>query len=93
LSAGLTTPPRKKTIVRKPKELSRAALRERPWKRNEAFDLNLATWNVRSLFKPGTLKNLIQELKWYKICIAALQEIRWKGKDIFDSDDYTIYYS
>jgi exonuclease III len=55
--------------------------------------LNLKTWNVRSLFKPGTLKNLMQELKRYKICIAALQEIRWKENDIFDSDDYTTCYS
>jgi hypothetical protein len=47
LNAGLTTPPRKKTIVQKPKELSRTALRKRPLKRNKAFDLNLATWNVR----------------------------------------------
>jgi hypothetical protein len=33
-------------------------LRKQPWKRNKAYDLNLATWNVRSLFRPGTLKNL-----------------------------------
>jgi hypothetical protein len=46
LSAGLTTPPRKKTIVQESKELSRTALRKRPWKRNKAFDLNLATWNI-----------------------------------------------
>jgi hypothetical protein len=52
---------------------------------------------VRSLFSTllsiGTLKNLIQELKKYKIDIAAIQEIRWKGNDIFVSDDYTICYS
>jgi hypothetical protein len=63
-------------------------LRKRPWKQNKAHDLNLATWNVRSLFRPGTLKNLIQELKRYKINIAAVQEMWWKGNDIFDSDDY-----
>jgi hypothetical protein len=48
----------KKSIVQKPKELCRTDLRKRPWKRNKAYDLNLATWNVRSLFRPGTLKNL-----------------------------------
>jgi hypothetical protein len=65
-------------------------LRKRPWKRNKAHDLNLSTWNVRSLFRPGALNNLIQELKRYKINTAAVQEMRWKGNDIFDSDDYTI---
>jgi exonuclease III len=68
-------------------------LRKRPWKQIKAYDLNLATWNVRSLFRPGTLKNLIQELKKYKINIAAVQDMRWKGNDTFDSDDYTICYS
>jgi hypothetical protein len=48
---------------------------------------------VRNLFRPGTLKNLIQELKRDKINIAAVQEMWWKGNDIFDSDDYTICYS
>jgi hypothetical protein len=48
---------------------------------------------VRSLFRPGTLKNLIQELKRYKINIAAVQEIWWKENYVFDSDDYTICYS
>jgi hypothetical protein len=43
---------------------------------------------VGSLFRPGTLKNLIQQLRKYKIDIAAIQEIRWKG-----DDDYTICYS
>jgi hypothetical protein len=45
---------------------------------------------VRSLFRPSTLKNLIQELKKYKINIAAEQELRGKGNDIFDSDVYGI---
>jgi hypothetical protein len=48
---------------------------------------------VGSLFRPGTFKNRIQELKKYKINIATVQEMQWKGNDISDSDDYTICYS
>jgi hypothetical protein len=48
----------KKYIVQKPKEVCRTDLRKRLWKRNKAYDLNLATWSVRSLFTPVTLKNL-----------------------------------
>jgi hypothetical protein len=57
LSAGLTTPPLKKTIVQKPKELSRTVLRKRPWKRNKAFNLNLATQNARykTIIRPVVL--------------------------------------
>jgi hypothetical protein len=53
----------------------------------------MSVWNVRNLFRAGTLKNLIQELKKYKLNVAAVQEIWWKGNDIFDSDDYTVCYS
>jgi hypothetical protein len=39
-------------------------------------DLRLATWNVRSLYRPGGLRITINELKKYKIAIAAIQETR-----------------
>jgi hypothetical protein len=50
----------------------------------------MSVWNVKSLFRAGALKNLIHELKNYKLNIAAVQEIWWKGNDVFDSDDYTV---
>jgi hypothetical protein len=40
-------------------------------------DLRLATWNVRSLYRPGGLRITINELRKYKIAIAAIQETRW----------------
>lgn len=66
-------------------------LRKRPGKRK--MDMNLATWNVRSLYRTGALRNLIQELNKYNISIAAIQEIRWRGSEIFDSENYTVLYS
>jgi hypothetical protein len=44
---------------------------------------NLATWNVRSLFRAGALRNLTQELKRCIIMIVAIQETRWQGSKIF----------
>ena len=52
-----------------------------------------ATWNVRSLYRPGALAKLKEELNKYKIGIAALQEIRWSGSEIFDSGDFIMCYS
>jgi hypothetical protein len=48
---------------------------------------------VRSLNQAGAMRNLIGELKKYSIVIAAIQEIKWGGKNVFDSEDYTLCYS
>lgn len=56
-------------------------------------DVIFATWNVLSLNREGAFKNLKEVMKNYKVSIAALQEVRWKGADIMDSRDYTIFYS
>jgi hypothetical protein len=45
------------------------------------------------LFRADNLKNLIQEPRKCKINIAAVQEIHWKGNDIFDSDDCIVCYN
>jgi nitrogen regulatory protein PII len=53
----------------------------------------LATWNVLSLFRPGALAKLKEELKKYRVAIATVQEVRWCGNGNFDSRDFTICYS
>jgi mRNA deadenylase 3'-5' endonuclease subunit Ccr4 len=55
--------------------------------------LDYGFWNVRSLNQAGAMTNLIDELKKYSIVIAAMQEIKWRGNDVFYSGDYTIRYS
>jgi exonuclease III len=58
-------------------------------------DLRLATWNVRSLYRPGGLRITINELRKYKIEIAAIQEKRWKKltPQAFTNNDYNIQTS
>jgi hypothetical protein len=53
----------------------------------------LATWNVPSLHRPGALAKLKDELSKYGVAIAAVQEIRWCGCEIFYSGDFTVCYS
>jgi hypothetical protein len=48
---------------------------------------------VTSLNQAGAMRNLIGELKKHSIMIAATQEIRWRGKDVFDNENYTVCYS
>jgi exonuclease III len=58
-------------------------------------DFRLATWNVRSLYRLGGLRITINELRKYKIAIAAIQETRWNKftPQAFTSNGYNIYTS
>jgi hypothetical protein len=53
----------------------------------------MACWNLRNLNQAAAIWNLIGELKKYSIMIAAIEQIKWGGNDVFDSEDYTICYS
>jgi hypothetical protein len=53
----------------------------------------VVTWNVQSLYKPGALAKLKEELKRCGIAIAAVQEITWSRGEIFDSGDFIVCYS
>lgn len=46
-----------------------------------------------SLNRIGAMRNLRQEMTKYKVDIAALQEVRWKGIGIMDFRDYTLFNS
>ncbi|XP_022188473.1 craniofacial development protein 2-like [Nilaparvata lugens] len=57
------------------------------------MDWKLASWNVRTLFRPGALNGLTDQLKKYRVDVAALQEVRWRGSHILKTKDYTILCS
>lgn len=56
-------------------------------------DFLFGTWNVRSLYRSSTLKEVLSEMKKYRIKILAAQETRWKGSGIFDTRTHTILHS
>ena len=55
--------------------------------------LNICTWNVRTLYHPGKLDNLIQELNHMKIDIMRIAETRWTDTGKIVKDDYTMISS
>lgn len=55
--------------------------------------LGIATWNVRSLLKPGKLMNVIMEAKRCRIDIMGMSEVRWPGTDRISSNGYEMIYS
>jgi exonuclease III len=54
--------------------------------------MTLPTWNFRSLYRPGALGKLKDELNKYGISITAVQEIRWSGSEIYDYGDFIVCY-
>jgi hypothetical protein len=59
----------------------------RPSKNKE---LRLGTWNVLSLYRSGSLKQLIDITQRHKIYILAVQEMRWVGQSILEKKMYHI---
>jgi exonuclease III len=48
--------------------------------------LRIATWNVRTMNRPGKLENIIAEMNRYKIDVMGLCETRWQGQDDYECD-------
>jgi exonuclease III len=95
LGDGLITRPRKKTPITKEKEEKMGQINTMKTNSKRKKDLRLATWNVRSLYRTGGLRITINELRKYKIAIAAIQETRWNKftPQAFTSNGYNIYTS
>jgi hypothetical protein len=51
------------------------------------MDIGFGAWNVRTLYKAGSLLHHIQQ---YQLKVTAIQEIRWFGKGIFDTRSHTV---
>jgi hypothetical protein len=56
-------------------------------------DLVIATWNVRTMLKPGKMREIANEVLKYKIDTITLQEIRWQEQGRIDKPEYTVMYS
>ena len=58
------------------------------WKRDMSFD----TWNVRSLYRSGSLTTAAGELAKYKLDLVDVLEVRWDKGDTVRTGDYIFFY-
>jgi hypothetical protein len=59
-------------------------------KRNR--DKLLGTWNVRSLYRAGSLMAAARELTRYKLGLVGVQEVRWDKEGTIEAGDYSFFY-
>ena len=58
-------------------------------KRNR--DILLGTWNVRSLYRAGSLMAATRELARYKLDLVGVQEVRWVKEGTVKAGDYSFF--
>jgi hypothetical protein len=44
------------------------------------MNMRFGTWNVRSLYRAGSLVTVSKELSKYKLYSVEVQEVRWEGR-------------
>jgi hypothetical protein len=42
-------------------------------------DMRFGTWNVRSMYRAGSLRAVAEEISKYNFDSAGVQEVRWDG--------------
>ena len=50
-------------------------------------DILLGTWNVRSLYRVGSLTAAARELARYKLDLVGVQEVRWDKEGTVRAED------
>jgi len=52
----------------------------------------LGTWNIRSLYRAGSLAAVTRELARYKLDLVGVQEVRWDKGCRVRAGDYNFFY-
>jgi len=60
--------------------------------RNIQRGMKPGTWNVRSLYRAGSLKAAARELRRYKLDVVGVQEVRWDKGGTVREGDYDFFY-
>jgi exonuclease III len=56
------------------------------------MDMRFGTWNVRSLYRAGSLTAVLKELSKYKLDLVGVQEVRWEGGGTELAGQHTFFY-
>jgi exonuclease III len=54
--------------------------------------MKFGAWNVRSLYRAGSLKTVARKLGKYKLDLMGVQEVRWEKGGTERADVYTSFF-
>jgi hypothetical protein len=56
------------------------------------MDMRFGMWNVRSLYRAGSLVTISKELSNYKLDLVGVQEVGWEGGGTKPGGEYMFFY-
>jgi hypothetical protein len=56
------------------------------------MDTKFGTWNVRSMYRAGSLKVVVEEISKYKLDLVGVQEFTWVRGGTEPAGQYTFSY-
>jgi hypothetical protein len=62
------------------------------WHKWWSKDIRLGTWNVKSVYKAGSLVTVSKELSKYRLHLVGMQEVRWDVGATEPAGGYTFFY-
>jgi hypothetical protein len=54
--------------------------------------MSLGTWNVRSIYRSGSLITVARELAKYKLDLVGVQEVSWDKEGTVRAGECTFFY-
>jgi exonuclease III len=54
--------------------------------------MSFGTWNVRSMYRSGSLATVARELAKYKLDLVGVQEVRWDKEGTVRAGEYIFFY-
>jgi hypothetical protein len=56
------------------------------------MDMRFGTWNVRSMYRAGSLRTVAEEVSKYKLHLVGVKEVRWDEGGTEPEGQYTVLY-
>jgi hypothetical protein len=54
--------------------------------------MRFGTWNLKSLYRAGSIMTFSKELSIYRLDLVGVQEVRWKGSGTAPAGEYTFFH-
>jgi exonuclease III len=56
------------------------------------MDMRFGTWNIRSLYRAGAPRTVVEKISEYKLDLVEIQEVRWDKCGTEPAGEYTFLY-